>query len=213
VEHRRERDELVEYQLAAFRAGLSPGTSGNLSVRVGDVVLITPSGLDPRATRAADLCAVSLTGDQLDGARRPSSEVPMHLAVYAATDARAIVHTHSEYATAISLTHDELPAVHYNINELGGPVRVAPYATFGTPELAGAATAALDGRSGAILQNHGAVTLGATLREAYERTLLLEWLCAVFWRSLQIGSPRLLTVDELRAVRDQAARIDDGSAS
>lgn len=208
-----ERDELVEYQLAAFEAGLSTGTSGNLSVRVGDTVLITPSGLDPRSTGPDDLCAVSLSGAQLDGARQPSSEVPMHLAIYAATDAQAVVHTHSEYATAISLTHDELPAVHYNINSLGGPVRVAPYATFGTPELAEHIAAALDGRTGAILQNHGAVTVGATLREAYERSLLLEWLCTLFWRAQQVGEPRILTADELQAVRDQAARLRYGKGS
>ena len=203
----RERDELVAFQLAAFECGLSTGTSGNLSVRVDDVVLITPSSLDPRATGPDDLCAMALTGEQLDGDRRPSSEVPMHLAIYQTTDAEAIVHTHSAYATAISLTHDELPAVHYNINSLGGPVRVAPYATFGTPELAANITAALDHRSAAILQNHGAVTVGATLREAYDRSLLLEWLCTLFWRAQQIGTPRILTTDELTAVREQAMRL------
>lgn len=205
------RDDLVAHQLAAFEAGLSTGTSGNLSVRVGEDVLITPSGLDPRATGPDDLCLVALDATVVDGSRRPSSEVPMHLAIYEATDARAVVHTHSAYATAISLTHDELPAVHYNINSLGGPVRVAPYATFGTPELAANIADALDGRSGAILANHGAVTIGATLREAYERSLLLEWLCTLFWRSLQVGTPRLLTAEQLQAVRDQAARLRYGA--
>ncbi|MFV0309969.1 MAG: class II aldolase/adducin family protein [Desertimonas sp.] len=210
MRHHDARHELIDHQLAAFHAGLSTGTSGNLSIRLGDEVLITPSGLDPRRTGPEDLCLVTIDGAPVEGHRRPSSELPMHLAVYARGDANAIVHTHSEYATAVSLTHDELPAVHYNINGLGGPVRVAPYATFGTDELAANIAAALVERSGAILQNHGAITIGDTVSAAYERSLLLEWLCALFWRSLQIGTPRILGRDELQAVRDQAERLGYG---
>ena len=211
MKHAAERNAIVEYARAAIADGLSTGTSGNLSVRVDDGVLITPSGVDPADMSADDVCLVSMEGVVLAGERRPSSEVPMHLAVYSGTDAAAIVHTHPPFATTISLTHDELPAVHYTINGLGGPVRVAPYATFGTDELARNISVALDGRSGAILQNHGMITHGSSLRHAYERSVLLEWLCTLFWRSLQVGSPKILTDDELSEVREQSRRLRYGS--
>ncbi|MEO6570724.1 MAG: class II aldolase/adducin family protein [Ilumatobacteraceae bacterium] len=211
MNHASERTAIVDHAQAAIEAGLSTGTSGNLSVRVDDGVLITPSGLDPAEMTPADVCLVSMEGVVMAGDRRPSSEVPMHLAVYEDTGAVAVVHTHPPFATAISLTHDELPAVHYTINGLGGPVRVAPYATFGTDELAGNIRVALEGRSGAILQNHGMITYGTSLRQAYERSVLLEWLSTLFWRSLQIGTPKILTIDELAAVRAQSQRLRYGT--
>lgn len=167
MEHRDQRLALVDYSRRAVASELSTGTSGNMSVRTADGILITPSGFDPTETEPEDICLLSMEGEHLSGNRRPSSEVPMHLAVYRHTKAEAVVHTHPPYATAISLTHDELPAVHYTIAGLGGPVRVAPYATYGTPELAANISAALEDRSGAILQNHGMITHGASLRSAY----------------------------------------------
>lgn len=211
MQHEAERELIVELSRRASTEGLSPGTSGNLSIRVDEGVLITPSGRPPERTEPDDICLVDFAGAVLEGSLRPSSEVPMHLAVYASTDARAVVHTHSAMATAVSLTHMELPAVHYTINGLGGaPVRVAPYATFGTPELAANIAAALDGRTGAIMQNHGAITFGTTLGQAYDRAVLLEWLCTLFFHAKQIGTPRILTEDELVAVREQAHRLRYG---
>lgn len=211
MNHTEERRAIVGYARAAIAAGLSTGTSGNLSVRVDDGVLITPSGIDPADMAPDQICLVPIDGGEAVGPLRPSSEVPMHLAVYRSTDAAAIVHTHPEYATAISVTHDELPAVHYTINGLGGPVRVAPFATFGTEELARNLERALEGRTGALLQNHGMVTCGASIRQAFERSVLLEWLAALYWRSLQVGSPRILSEAELSAVREQSARLRYGS--
>jgi L-fuculose-phosphate aldolase len=206
------RAELVALARRASTEGLSSGTSGNLSVRVDDSVLITPSSLDPDDTGPADICVVDLTGQQVAGERRPSSEVPMHLAVYRTTSATAVVHTHSPFATALSVTIDELPAVHYNIAALGGPVRVAPYATFGSDELAANIAAALDGRVAAILQNHGTIAVGRTLRQAFDRAVMLEWLCALYWRALQVGTPRILTEADLDAVRTQSQRLRYGGA-
>lgn len=205
------RAELVALARRASAEGLSSGTSGNLSVRVDDTVLITPSSLDPDETEADDICVVDLAGVQVMGARRPSSEVPMHLAVYRTTSATAVVHTHSPFATALSVTIDELPAVHYNIAGLGGPVRVAPYATFGSDELAANIATALEGRVAAILQNHGTIAVGRTLRQAFDRAVLLEWLCALYWRALQVGSPRILSESDLDAVRAQSQRLRYGT--
>jgi L-fuculose-phosphate aldolase len=161
------RAELVSYGTRLLDDGLAVGSAGNLSVRMGDIVAITPSGIPYADLRPADICLVTPTGARLDedGAdprATPSSETPMHLAIYAAASAAAVVHTHSPEVVALSASRPELPAIHYAISALGGPVRVAPYVRFGSAALAAAAVAALDGRSAVILRNHGAVTYGRT---------------------------------------------------
>lgn len=185
--------------------GLAIGSAGNLSVRDGNDVLITPSGIAYRDLRPDDICVVGL-----DGARRgdaePSSETPMHLAVYAATGAGAVVHTHSPEVVALSAVRGDLPAIHYAIVSLGGPVRVAEYTRFGSQDLARAAVAALSGRSAAILRNHGAISHGATLAEAYDRALLLEWLAHVHRLASARGQPRILSQPELDEVAAEMRR-------
>ncbi|WP_019874919.1 class II aldolase/adducin family protein [Sporichthya polymorpha] len=173
-------------------AGLVVGTAGNVSVRDGDVVAVTPSGLDYARLTPADVGLHALDGTALDARHRPSSELPLHLAVYAATDAGAVVHTHSPAATALTLLVDELPAVHYYVAMFGGPVRVAPYHPFGSDELAAATAAALDGRRGALLAHHGAVTIGADVAQALELAIVLEWLADVYLRAAAAGTPRVL---------------------
>ena len=115
------------------------------------------------------------------------------------------------FATAVASTCPELPAIHYTIGFLGGPVRVVPYATFGSPELADGLRAALAGRHGALLQNHGAVTVGHDVEEAYERARLLEWLAELYYRSSRLGSPRLLSPAELDAFSAQVAALSYGT--
>ena len=110
----------------------------------------------------------------------------MHLAIYAATEAGAVVHTHSPEVIALSAAREELPAIHYAITGLGGPVRVAPYVRFGSAGLAAAAVKALDGRSAVILRNHGAVTYGRDLTQAYDRAVLLEWLARTYRLAAQL---------------------------
>jgi len=200
--------------------GLATGSAGNMSIRAGDQVLITPSGIAYRDLRRADICVIGLQGETEGGpdelAPVPSSETPMHLAVYAATGARAVVHTHSPEVIALSSVYDELPAIHYAIVSLGGPVRVADYTRFGSDYLARVAVAAMDGRTAAILRNHGAVCYGSTLAEAYERALLLEWLARVHrlaWSLAGCGGrpePRVLTEAELAEVSAEMGRIHYG---
>jgi L-fuculose-phosphate aldolase len=202
-----ERAEIAALTRRLVADGLCVGTAGNLSVRCDDAILITPSGRDPEHTQPADVCVVGLDGRPRAGDRLPSSELPMHLVVYRATEAGAIVHTHAPYATTLSTTLTELPAIHYTITALGGAVRVATYATFGTEQLAANLRSALVDRSAAILQNHGTLTYGHTLREAYDRAVLLEWLCGLYWRAVQVGEPRILTEAELGDARTQAERL------
>jgi L-fuculose-phosphate aldolase len=206
------RERLVRYCNRLLDDRLAVGSAGNMSVRVGDEVLITPSGIPYRDMNAADICVIGMDGTVRGGATEPSSETPMHLAVYAATRARAVVHTHSAEVVALSAVCDELPAIHYAITGLGGPVRVAGYTRFGSEGLAAAAVAALDGRRAAILQNHGAISYGATLAEAYERALLLEWLAQVHRLACSRGEPRILTDAELAEVTAELRRRRYGEA-
>ena len=179
--------------------GLVVGTSGNVSVRVGDIVLVTPSGVPYDRLAPDDVTGVGLDGSQVLGTLVPTSELPMHLAVYAATDARAVVHTHAVHATAVSTLVTELPAIHYMAGALGGPVRVAPYATYGTEELAENMLHALDGRSGCLLRNHGTITHGATLDQAYDRTAQLEWMCRLWLTASSVPglTPSLLSEEQV----------------
>ncbi|MGW7258118.1 class II aldolase/adducin family protein [Streptomyces sp. NPDC054834] len=188
--------------------GLVVGTSGNVSVRVGDTVLVTPSGVPYDRLTPHDVTGVDLTGRQVLGSLVPTSELPMHLAVYRTTDAAAVgavVHTHAVHATAVSTLVTELPAVHYMSCALGGPVRVAPYATYGTEELAENMLRALVDRSGCLLQNHGTITYGTTLDQAYDRTAQLEWMCRLWLTASSVPglTPSLLTPEQLAAVGEK----------
>jgi L-fuculose-phosphate aldolase len=201
------RASLVRYgqRMAADR--LAVGSAGNLSIRLGDTVVMTPTGVNYDQIAERNICVLDAEGVLLDGEGARSSEWPMHRRIYDLTGAGAVVHTHSPFAVAISAVADEIPAVHYSVLRLGGTtVRVAPYTTFGSDGLADAASAALDGRSAALLQNHGAVAYGASIDDAYDRAVLLEWLAEVYWRARLAGSPRILSDAELDAVREAASR-------
>jgi L-fuculose-phosphate aldolase len=203
--------EIAEYGRRLIIDGLAYGTAGNLSCRVDDHVVVSPTSIPYEEVAPADLWVLSLNGDVVrEGSAAPSSETPFHLAIYAATKAAAVVHTHSAEVVAVSATLEYLPAIHYSIAQLGGPVPVVTYQRFGSDLLAAGIQAALcDGdrpRSAAILQNHGAVTYGSSLREAYDKALMLEWLARTYRLALQIGEPRILTIEELDEVTAEARR-------
>jgi L-fuculose-phosphate aldolase len=203
------RTRLVSYSARLLDDGLAVGSAGNISVRAGEIVAITPSGISYAEMRPADICLIALDGTELvdtAGQETPSSETPMHLAIYAATGAAAVVHTHSPEVIALSATRLELPAIHYAITGLGGPVRVAPYVRFGSAGLAAAAVEALDRRSAVILRNHGAVTYGRDLAQAYDRALLLEWLARTYRLALCYGEPAILSAAELDEVTAETRR-------
>jgi L-fuculose-phosphate aldolase len=214
------REQLVSYSRRLLDDGLAVGSAGNMSVRLGGAglgpaagpVLITPSGVPYRDMRPEQICVVGLDGSELSVPATVSSETPMHLAIYAATDAGAVVHTHSPEVIALSAVFDELPAIHYAITGLGGPVRVAPYTRFGSAGLASAAVLALSSRQAAILQNHGAICYGRTLTEAYERALLLEWLARTYRLARALGEPKILTDAQLEEVAAEARRRRYGEA-
>jgi L-fuculose-phosphate aldolase len=207
------RFEVAELGRRMLADGLVKGTSGNISVRVGDRVAISPGSMPYEEITADDVAIVDLDGNPIEGGR-PSSETPLHTLVYRETDAAAVVHTHSIYATTLACTVDELPAVHYNIFAFGGStIEVSDYARFGSDELADAVHRALGDRRGVLLRNHGAVVHGPDLARAYDLAVLLEWLSELYYRSLQLGEPRILTQEQLDEVAAEAGRRAYGGAS
>ena len=212
-----ERDALVEGSRAIGRSGMVVGSAGNLSIRAGDRVLITPRGAELGAVDPRDLVDVALSDgtvtDDHASDSTPSSETPLHRAIYHACEARAIVHTHAHYATVLGTLVDELPAIHYVITAFGGPVRVARYETFGTDELAAAVTEALDGRSAALMANHGAVVTGRDIEHAVAKALQLEWLASVYYHALCAGTPRILSAAQLEDVVDRIKALRYGTGA
>jgi L-fuculose-phosphate aldolase len=208
-----DRKNLVSYARRMAADDLAPGTSGNLSVRRGELMAITPSGMAYERMTPADICLVRTSDAVLVSGPRPSTETPMHLALYQASHAAAIAHTHSPFVIALSTVLDELPAVHYAMADLGGPVRVAPYARFGTTQLAASAAAKLAGRSAVILRNHGALACGPTLERAYERARTLEWLARVYWYAQLAGTPQTLSESALAEVSDAVRAMRYGEAA
>lgn len=176
------------------------GTAGNVSERDDQLVAITPTGAVLEALTPEQVAVIDLDGRQLDGGLAPTSEIELHLGVYHRYEAGAVVHTHAPLATALSCVLDELPVVHYHLLMLGGPVRVAPYRTFGTPELAEVTLDALADRGAALMANHGAIVHAPDLATAVEHSLMLEWACGVYWHAAAIGTPRTLDPDQQEAV-------------
>jgi L-fuculose-phosphate aldolase len=205
----REQVATASRRLAA--EGLVLGTAGNVSARDGDEVAITPTGAVLAELEPEQVSVVDLEGQQIDGDLAPTSELDLHLGVYRRYDAGAVVHTHAPMATALSCVLDELPCVHYQMLLLGGPVPVAPYATFGTPELATSVLDALEGHRAALMANHGAIVHAGDLDEALELSLLLEWACTVYWRAAAIGEPHALGAEQREAVVAAALARDYGS--
>jgi L-fuculose-phosphate aldolase len=191
--------------------GLLIGTAGNVSVRAGDRVAVTATGAVLARITPDQVTVVDLDGTVVAGTLRPTSELELHLGVYRRYGTAAVVHTHAPMATAVSCVLDELPCIHYQLLAVGGTVRVAPYATFGTPELAASVLDALDGRGAALMANHGAVTHAPTLDQAVEHALLLEWACGVYQRAAAMGRPRVLDEGQQLAVIEAALARDYGT--
>lgn len=207
----RERVATAARRLAA--EGLLIGTAGNVSARAGDRIAVTGTGVMLGECTADSVTEVSPDGEILAGRLRPTSELDLHLGIYRDTGAGAVVHTHAPDSTAVACLAGltALPVLHYQQLLLGGETPIAPFAPFGTPELAAHVRAALVGKQAALLANHGAVALGDTLAKALDNALLLEWAAALFARTTAMGSPRALTADEQAAVVEQAVRLRYGT--
>lgn len=202
------RDELTHTAKQMALLGLTPGMSGNASVRSPTGMLVTPSGL-PYADLTADDCVdMQLDGTVAPGQRVPTSEWQLHRDILLARpDAQAIVHTHSLFCTSLSMLRREIPAVHYMIALAGSDsIPCAAYATFGSAELAHNVVVALGAGNACLLANHGVVALGSSLSVALRLAAEVETLASQYWHAAQLGTPHVLSADELAEVR---ARFGD----
>jgi L-fuculose-phosphate aldolase len=187
-------------------SGLSPGRSGNISVRWKSGMLITASGIPAKElTPDADVVFVEADGSFADAGKLPSSEWHFHQAIYASrADVEAVVHCHSRFSTALACARKPIPAFHYMVAKAGGEdIPLAPYDTYGTPELAAAAASALASRNACLLANHGQIAIGQTLEEALELAEEVESLAAQYIAACAAGGAVLLSEGEMLKVADK----------
>lgn len=191
------KKEIVDRSLQAFREGLFSGTSGNMScfLREEGLMLITPTSVRYELLRAEDIVEMRLDGTVVEGALAPSSEWRMHAAIYEGVpDVGAVFHTHSPYATAFAVDRKTIPAVLIETHAfLGGDIRCAQYATPGTREVGLYALAALNGRHGCTLANHGVVAVGSNLEQAYLCAEYIEDTARIYTYAKMVGTPVELT--------------------
>jgi L-fuculose-phosphate aldolase len=199
------RDDLVATAKRMSELGLTPGMSGNVSVRSPSGLLVTPSGMPYAELRPDDVVDMKLDGTIRPGQRTPSTEWRLHRDILGARqDVQAIVHTHSLYCTTISMLRRPVPAVHYMIVLAGSDeIPCAEYATFGSAQLALNAVTALRGADACLLANHGMIALGGTLQAALKLAAEVETLAAQYWHAAQVGTPFVLDREELLRVRDR----------
>jgi L-fuculose-phosphate aldolase len=205
VSDRAARETVIAAARRTVALGLTHGTSGNVSVRDGPALLITPTAIPYDALEPADIVRLDAEGRPGPGQRAPSTEWRIHRDVYAARpEFGAVVHVHPPYATAIACLRKDLPAVHYMVALAGGSsVRCAAYATFGTAELSAAALEALADRKACLLANHGLVAAGADLDEALRVAEETERVAQVYWLALAAGTPCLLDDAEMARVAER----------
>ena len=202
------RAELVEYGRKIDARGLVVGPGGNTSIRAGDVVYIKASGIAMETATEEDYIGVDLrTGDVVDGKLRPSCEIPMHLGCYLAReDVGAVCHTHPPLATAVATTGKTIPAMFPDfVAYLGKAIAWIGYVPPAGPVMARAVTDALPDHNAVLLSNHGLVTVGSNMKEAYYRTLVAEAAAKTYIASLIVGEPRLLTPEEIDGINNMGA--------
>jgi L-fuculose-phosphate aldolase len=201
------RDQLVSTAKQMSALGLTPGMSGNVSVRSPAGFIVTPSGLPYPELTADDAVEIKFDGAIRPGQKTPSTEWRLHRDILGARqDVQAIVHTHSMFSTTISMLRRPIPAVHYMVVLAGTEeIPCADYATFGSEQLALNAVMALRGGDACLLANHGMVALGTSLASALRLAAEVETLAAQYWHAASIGSPHVLDGTELRKVRDRFA--------
>lgn len=193
---RAEREAVVEYGRKMLPSGLTTGTGGNISVldRASGVVAISPSAMDYASIRPEDVVLVGLEGKVVEGDRKPSVETPLHLAHYRKrTDIGAVVHTHSPYATTVACLNWEIPAMHYLVGLSGQKVPLAPYAPYGSDDLARLTAEAIGPHNAVLMANHGMLTVGKDLASAFTVSEIIELMARIFLQAKAVGEPRLLS--------------------
>ncbi|WP_199198740.1 L-fuculose-phosphate aldolase [Bradyrhizobium sp. MOS002] len=184
--------------------GINQGTSGNISVRHADGLLVTPTSVAYDAMTPDQIVFMTMDGSHAP-AHKPSSEWRFHRDILKARpEIDAVVHAHPTYCTILAIMGREIPPVHYMIAVAGGDsIRCAPYATFGTVELSEHAVQALEGRLACLLDHHGMIAIGKSLDKAMWLAVEVETLARQYHGCLQIGEPPLLSSAEIERVRQR----------
>jgi L-fuculose-phosphate aldolase len=198
-----EREAIVRYGRRMITSQLTTGSGGNLSLvdRAGGRVAISPSGIEYFDLRPEDVVITDLDGQRVQGDCKPSSELGFHLALYRQRpDVTAVVHTHSVYATTMACLGWEIPAVHYLVGFSGHKVPLAPYATFGTEELARNVADGIGDYNAVLLANHGLVTVGTDLARAFATAEEIELVARIYYQTRSVGEPVILPDEEMNRV-------------
>ena len=205
MDHTSLREAVIAAARSLHEYQLGVGTAGNVSARIKQGYLITPTGMDYEALTPAQIVSMDLRGNRAEGDLKPSSEWRFHQDIYAGrTDVDAIVHTHSPCATALACTRQDLPAFHYMVAGAGGSsIRCAEYATYGTQQLSDNALTALAGRQACLLANHGVIALGKDVESALKMAQLVEELAKQYLFSRMAGTPVLLDEAEMNVNLDK----------
>ena len=214
----KEREDIIKFALMLNTTNLSPLRSGNLSIRVieNDVegFLLTPSGIKYETLKPEDIVFMGLNDEEEknDTVNKPSSEWRFHRDIYTnKKEAHAIVHAHSPHATAVSTHGKSIPAFHYMVALAGGDdIKCAEYATFGTPDLSINIIKALEKRKGCLMSNHGQLTIGGTLKQAFELAQEIENICHQYIIALKLGKPKILSSTEMSKILDKIIHYKKG---
>lgn len=198
------RQQLLATSRRLVELGLNRGTAGNASVRHKEGMLITPSALPVAEMTTDSMVRMDLEGKVLQGGK-PSSEWRFHRDIFVARpEIGAVLHMHSTFATTIACLGKDVPAVHYHIAIAGGDsIRCTPYTIFGEQNLSDLALEALHDRKACLLGNHGMIALGKDLADALSVAQEVEYLCEIYWRTLQAGTPQILTAQQMHAVKEK----------
>ncbi len=209
----KERENIISFGLKMLASGLTTGSGGNLSCfnRMEGLIAITPSGVEYPDLKPEDILLMDSQGNVCQGEGKPSSEAGFHIALYQnRPDVNAVVHTHSPYATTFACLNREIPAVHYLIAFAGKKLSVAPYATFGTNELAENIVNTIDGDNAVLLANHGLVAVGTTLTDAFNVSEEIELVARIYYQAQCIGTPVILSDEQMAEVVEKFKTYGSG---
>jgi len=201
-----EREQIVQYGKKLIQSGLTTGSGGNISLidRQQNLIAIKPSGIDYFEMTPEDVVVITPEGEIVDGKRKPSSEINIHLGLLKhRPDINAVVHTHSVYAVTIACLNWELPAVHYLVGFSGDKVPLAPYFTFGSPELAEGIVRSIGAYNACLMANHGLVALGNNLATAFATAEEIELVARIYYQAKCIGDPVILSKEEMVVVGEK----------
>ena len=207
---KKQREQIVHYCRLMQTRGLTRGTGGNISIRSGEHIAISPSGVEYSTMTPEDVPVVDMTGKVVCGALAPSSETGMHIACYdKRPDITAIVHTHSTFATVLACLERPLPPIHYLIGYAGDHVPCIPYYPFGSAELAAAAAAALT-QNALLLGHHGLIAAGPNIERAFAAAEEVEFVAELYYRTQALGGASPLTPEQMLDVSQRFANYGQG---